>query len=131
MEFDLGHNYEDAFPQDGIDKPALWTMGVIDELMTLDMVDLAGDSPLPGIEERKLYRQLKVNGYKPTLEEVRAVLNKCMVESMVPGLLMIFVTIIDSGWERLKELVRQRKEQDALNREWLSEEQINDGWTLL
>jgi hypothetical protein len=132
-EFDPGHDYEDCFPDQGINKPALWTMGVIEELQTLGMVDLAGDSPLANREQRKLYRQLKVNGYKPTFDEVRAVWRSCMVEELMPSLALLINTIIatDTGWDRVKALAREKKERDAFDAEWLSSEQRDQGWTLL
>lgn len=113
MEFDLGHGYQDAVPEDS--KLALWVFGVLDEFSAIGLVEVAGDSPLPNRESRALYRRLRDSGYKPGIAEVSVILRKHMIELATPEFLQLFQTVINDGMQAVKDEVAKQKAEDARN----------------
>lgn len=64
----------------------------------------AGDEPLTNHAERKLYRELKKSGYKPTVEEANAIIDKCICADEQALFKRLFRGIIEDGWEEIRKL---------------------------
>ncbi len=127
-EFDLGHDYKDAVP---ISDVLLWTFGALDELAAMDILEIAGDSPLPDHETRKRYRELKKSGYTPTLEEVLEVLKAHVAELLTTDVVYLFNAIITNGWSRIHEAHHQAKAEEIDDGPKPSDYGLPDGWCLL
>lgn len=94
-------------------KVTLYVMGALDELVTLGIVDLAGDIPLKDREQRRDYRLMKAEGYTPAMAEVTEVLRGCMAEAVTPELLRLFRGIVEEGWDSVKTERAQMKADEA------------------
>lgn len=94
-------------------RAALWVMGALDELQSLGIVDIGGDSPLESRDQRYDYRLLKHQGYVPEMDEIDAVLNACVAEQNLPGFRRLFEGIVKHGWKKVKELRAEAKEDEA------------------
>lgn len=116
MKFDPGHGYQNddhlaALDEEG--KVMLWVFGALDELASLGIVEIAGDRPLRDRESRRSYRHLKAAGYQPTMKQVAGVLRKYVAEMLSEDTLALFRGILDKGWDEIRRLHREAKEEEA------------------
>lgn len=100
------------------DKPdtraMLYVMGAIDELKSIGVIEVvAGDKPLTNHDERKLYRTLKKEGYKPTMGQVDAIMSRCVCADDQPEFRRVFQGIIEEGWEKIREEVALHKAEQV------------------
>ena len=106
-------NYEDK-PDT---RAMLYVMGAIDELKSIGIIEVcAGDQPLTNHDERKLYRALKKEGYKPTMEQVDAIMRRCICADDQVEFRRLFQGVIEDGWEEIKRLNAERKAEEAAPR---------------
>ena len=113
MEFDLGHGYQDSEgePTDDV-KALLWVFGTMDELKSIGLLDVAGDSPLKNRDERKRYRAIRDSGFKPGIQDVARILRKYAIEAAAPQFLRLFQLVIDNGIKAFKKEVQAQKGEE-------------------
>jgi hypothetical protein len=127
-------DYDDGYDeQPQIDgRVALWVMGALDEFKALDIIEtVVGDEPLANSKQRKLYRQLKLEGFQPTLAEVEAVLDKFLIAEDRAGFYDLFRIVIEEGWEKFKKVRGEVKAQDVRDTEIRRGYGYPDNWVPL
>jgi len=109
-EYDDG--YDEQPEIDG--RVTLYVMGAIDELRAIGIIEtIAGDPPLTNHKQRKLYRELKLDGFKPTLDEAEAVLSRSVCADDQALFLRLFQGIIEDGWSKIRRIHAEQKVQEA------------------
>jgi hypothetical protein len=110
MEFDLGHGYQDSHGEEAEEvKALLWVFGTLDELKTLGLLDVAGDSPLKDRAQRKRYREIRDSGFAPGIADVSRILRKYSAEIAQPAFLRLFQLVITHGIRKFKQEVQKEK----------------------
>lgn len=119
-------NYDNAAPLPDV---VLYVMGAIDELRAIGIIDeVGGDEPLTNHEQRRAYRELKCNGYKPTLDEVNTVISKAVCADDQALFRRLFRGIIEDGWPRIHKLRAEQRTDEARNAEIRRTYGIGEGW---
>ena len=127
---DYDDGYSDEPQIDG--KATLYIMGAIDEFRALGIIEeIAGDRPLTSHKQRKLYRQLKLDGFKPTLAEAEAIIAKCVCADDQECFLTLFRGVIEQGWDHVRKLYAEAKAEEARDAEIRRTYDSPDGWILL
>ncbi len=126
--------YDDGYsdkPAETDNRAALYVMGAIDEFRSLGIIEnIGGDRPLADHAQRKLYRQLKKDGYKPTVEEAETIVSKCVCADDQACFLTLLRGVIEKGWKHMKRLHEEAKVEDERGPR-PEDYGMPPGWTLL